>query len=78
MNYLEDSRLSFKSVGVMTHILSHPEWTIEELISSHSDGESSVRQAIKELIDLGYLEKNRITDQKGRVKKWSYTLNEAD
>ena len=72
--YLEDPRLSFKAVGVLTYILDHPDWTIESLITSHTDGETSVRSAIAELLSLNYLKRERVTDTKGRVQNWKYTL----
>lgn len=52
-----DSRLSFKAVGVLTHILSLPDGaqiSAESLAETHTDGKEAVRTALQELTKAGY------------------------
>ena len=63
---LVDENLSYKAKGILAYLLSRPaDWNIyENEIEKHSkDGIDSVRTGIKELIDNGY-----VVRQKSRVK----------
>ena len=56
--WVRDSRLGFKAKGVLLYLLSHKSgWktSIEHLASVAHDGRDSIRTAIKELEDCGYL-----------------------
>ena len=57
--HLRDSRLSYKARGLFSVILNLPDdWHLTQkglILISDKDGDSSVRSAIKELLDLGYL-----------------------
>ena len=56
--HLRDMRLSLKSIGLLSKILSlPPEWdyTVEGLTAICKDGVTAVKSALKELKDCGYL-----------------------
>ena len=57
---LEDTRLSWKSKGILSYLLSRPDdWTVmfEQLQKVSTDGKSSIRSAFKELVEYGYCER---------------------
>jgi len=66
---LEDTRLSWKSKGILAYLLSRPDdWTVmfEQLQKVSTDGKSSIRSAFKELVEYGYCERKilqRIDDE---------------
>lgn len=70
----EDPLLSWKAVGVLTYLLSRPQsaekpWKFwrTDLVNRHSDGVASVKSALKELRDRGYL---RMKAQHGGGWEW--------
>jgi hypothetical protein len=68
---LNDKRLSFAAKGMLCYLLSKPDnWkvNVNELVASGSNGETSVRSIIKELIAFGYL-----TYQKGHAINGKFT-----
>lgn len=79
--FLEDKRLSFKSKGILTYLLSKPDdWTVQvnELISASTDGESSVRSALKELEACGYYRKYRVRTEDGsKIARWESVIYES-
>lgn len=79
--FLEDKRLSFKSKGILTYLLSKPDdWTVRvnELISASTDGESSVRSALKELETCGYYRKYRVRTEDGsKIARWESVIYES-
>ena len=79
--FLEDKRLSFKSKGILTYLLSKPDdWTVRvnELISASTDGESSVRSALKELEACGYYRKYRVRTEDGsKIARWESVIYES-
>jgi len=55
----DDARLSWKSVGILTYLLTRPDgWLIYrgDLVNRHADGRDSVKAGLKELREAGYLE----------------------
>ena len=77
--FLRDPNLSAKAKGVMAYILSLPDdWKIhiDELTTHFKDGRDSIRKAIKELQEAGYIERVRIRDENGKFKGWEYLLYE--
>ena len=80
-NFLEDKRLSFKSKGILTYLLSKPDdWTVRvnELISASTDGEASVRSALKELEACGYYKKYRVRTEDGsKIARWESVIYES-
>ena len=77
--FLKDEKLSWKAKGLFAYILSLPEdWKIyiSELQTHATDGETSVRSAIKELTELGYIKQNRLKDEHGRWAAYAYEIIE--
>lgn len=75
----KDTKLSMKAKGLLTTMLSLPQdwnFSIEGLTKLCADGETAVRNTLHELISNGYLKRERITDEKGRVVDWQYTIYE--
>ena len=77
--FLRDNKLSWKAKGLFAYILSLPEdWKIylNELQTHATDGETSLRSAIKELTDNGYMVQKRLKDDKGRWTSYVYQIIE--
>ena len=77
--HLRDRSLSLKAKGVMSFMLSLPDtwdFSMEGLAICSKDGVDSVRSALKELEDSGYLVRSRARDEKGKVGKAIYDLYE--
>lgn len=65
---LKDTRISWKAKGLFCYLLSLPEdWVIyqSELLNHATDGRESLRNAIQELEQLGYLQVEKKRDDKG-------------
>lgn len=65
---LKDPRLSWKAKGLFCYILSLPEdWQIHlsEIENHATDGRDSLRTAVKELKDLGYLQAQQLKNPDG-------------
>jgi hypothetical protein len=63
---VNDSRLSFKALGILVYILSKPDdWKTyaRELAKSHDDGRDAVLSGLKELEQCGYLVRTRPRDE---------------
>ena len=76
--YIKDTRLSWQSKGVMTYLLSLPEdWVIhmEEIQQHASNGRDSLRSAIRELKQYGYLEQHQ-EKKNGRFSSCVYKIIE--
>lgn len=68
--FADDSRLSYKAVGIMTYLLSKPDnWAVQEedLIKRHTDGSTSVRSGLVELRKFGYMVLRYKRDEAGRL-----------
>ncbi|MDQ0190647.1 hypothetical protein JI721_03080 [Alicyclobacillus cycloheptanicus] len=77
---LQDTRLSWKSRGLLAYLLSLPtDWEISfaHLVKQAPDGKTSLQTAIKELQTYGYLEKKSIRDKRGRITKWENIIREV-
>lgn len=48
-----------------------------DLENRSSDGREAVRGAMAELIKTGYVERNRVKDEDGRMQGWEYVVYEA-
>ncbi len=67
---VNDDRLSFKAVGILTYLLSKPDnWTVreEDLAARHTEGTFAVRSGLRELRDAGYMVYTVIRDEHGRL-----------
>lgn len=70
---LRDARLGFKSRGLLATILHYPPGfrVSSDTLASGRDGRDSVRAALRELEDAGYVERKKSQDDQGR---WSTRL----
>ncbi len=78
--FLSDNRLSLKAKGLLTYLLSKPDdWRVYEfeIVGSSKDSRDSVRTAIKELVDVGYIERQRLRDEKGQLRESAYNVYEV-
>lgn len=78
--WVNDSRLSYKAKGVMLYLLSKPDdWQVYSVdIEKHgTDGRDSIRSAIKELMEIGYVQRKRIRDEKGMLRAVEYVVSEV-
>ena len=67
---LEDDRLSFRAKGLLIYLLSKPDcWKVRQnhLASVGPDGAHSMRTAISELEDAGYMRLTTIRDAEGKM-----------
>lgn len=71
---LNDTRLSYRAIGIAAHLLSKPDgWHIraDYLWTNGVEGRDAVRAAMKELEECGYLVRLKTQDERGR---WSTDL----
>jgi hypothetical protein len=67
---LRDQRLSFKARGVLAYVLSMPDnWrsTAEDIASQGKEGRDAIRTALKELEELGYVQRRKVRGPDGRI-----------
>ena len=78
--FLNDENLSWKSKGLLAYILSLPDdWQLYEceLVKHSKDGKDSLKSAIKELIQQGYIFRgDRVRNEKGHVTGYDYKVFE--
>jgi len=74
---LADENLSWKAKGVLCYLLSMPyDWKIHtNEIEKHAiDGRESLNTAIKQLIELGYIERVKLNNEKGQFSGYEYSV----
>ena len=72
--------LSLKAKGLMSLILSLPDsWdlTVNGLVAIVKESKNTIYSVLKELNGFGYVERNRITDNTGKVVKWELLIYES-
>lgn len=77
--HLRDSRLTLKTVGLLSIMLSLPDdwdYSVEGLAALVRDGRSAVSAAVRELEEYGYLRRTRATDSRGRFAGYEYDVYE--
>jgi len=70
-----DKTLSLKALGLHTFMMQLPDdwdYSIPGLATCHSDGKDSIRAAIKELIEHGYMYRQQGKDQNGKFAGYDY------
>lgn len=75
----KDTRISFKAKGLLTTMLSLPptwNYTIEGLATLSKDGRDSIKTALKELENFGYLERKQIRNENGSFFDLEYFVYE--
>jgi len=78
--HLKDRELSCKACGLLSKMLSLPEdwdYTTRGLATICKDGVDSIGSALKELEKRGYLVRNRLRDERGRIKDTEYVIYET-
>lgn len=76
--FLEDTRLSWQAKGVMCYLLSLPEeyrLNLSQLEEYASNGRDSLRSAVRELKQFGYVEQYQ-TKERGRFSKCVFNVIE--
>lgn len=77
--HLKDRSLSLKSKGLLSLILSLPEdwnYTTRGLAAICKEGVDSIGTALKELEGAGYIKRNRLRDEKGKITDTEYVIFE--
>ncbi|MBH9582148.1 conserved phage C-terminal domain-containing protein [Staphylococcus felis] len=78
-DFIHDSNISWKAKGILLYLLSRPDdWQIYETeLEQHStDGLSGLKSGIKELEEIGYIQRNRKRDKTGRLNGYEYLVYE--
>ena len=78
--HLRDKELSCKACGLLSKMLSLPEdwdYTTRGLATICKDGVDSIGTALKELEKRGYLIRNQLRDEKGRIRDMEYVIYET-
>ena len=74
-HHLRNARLSLKSKGLLSMMLSLPEdwnYTTRGLAKICKEGTDSIGSALKELERAGYIVRNRLRDSKGKIVEVEY------
>ncbi len=78
--HLKDKNISLEAAGLLSIMLSLPDdwnFSIEGLAGLCKDGEDSVKSALNELVEFGYVEKiERVCDEAGKLKRIDYIIHE--
>ena len=78
-HHLQDKRLSLKAKGLLSYMLSLPDdwdYSLKGLTIGCKDGIDSVRSAVHELEDGGYLCRSKVRDARGRIIDYNYEVFE--
>lgn len=78
-HHLQNPRLSLKAMGLMSKVLSLPEdwnYSVKGLAAYCKDGYESIRTALCELEEEGYLIRRQLRDDKGRIAGTEYIFRE--
>lgn len=77
--HFREKNMSLKAKGLLSLMLSLPdewEYTIEGLASLNNDGKDSIRTALSELEQFGYMKRCRARNEKGVLEGTIYTIYE--
>jgi len=76
----KDRRLSLKAKGLLAMLLSFSDsWnlSIKGLIAILKEGETAIRSTMNELIEFGYVDRERVKNDKGVIVGINYTVFES-
>lgn len=79
-HHLRNKKISLKAKGLLSLMLSLPEdwdYTVKGLSTICKDGIDSINAVIKELELAGYINRERIRNEKGHLKAIEYTIRET-
>lgn len=77
--WLRDPRLSLKAKGLAGYISSHAPGhvlTVEQILAENTDGKDSVRAGMAELEERGYLVREQVRGEAGRISRTDYVLRD--
>ena len=77
--FIFNKNLTLKAKGLLCHLLALPnDWKlyVEEVEKWHKDGKSAIYSAFKELTDNGYMKREQVRDDYGKIKSWNYIIFE--
>lgn len=77
INHLRDNDLSLKARGLLSIMLSMPDgwsFSVEGLSELTKDGYTSIKSAIYELEEAGYLKRFRLRDKTGKFGDMKYQI----
>jgi hypothetical protein len=75
--WLRDPRLSLKAKGLAAYIASHAAGhtlTVEQILAESTDGKDAIRAGMTELEAAGYLERQQVRAEGGRISRTDYVL----
>jgi len=78
-HHLKNKQLTLKAKGLLSQMLSLPDdwdYTLKGLTKINTDGIDSIRTAINELIEHGYISRERARDELGRLHNADYVIRE--
>lgn len=78
--HLHDHALSLKARGLLSTLLALPEdwdFSLKGLTAICKEGIDAIRETVKELENNGYLVRNRIRDEKGRMESMTCSVYEC-
>ena len=79
-HHFRNRGLSLKAMGLLSLMLSLPDtwdYSLKGLATICGDGLTSVRAGVNELEEHGYVIRERIRDEHGRLAKTEYTIFEV-
>lgn len=81
--WVRDSRISLKAKGLLAQLMSHqPGWkvSVKSLAEANSCGLDTIRSAVSELMEAGYLERSesRERDEKGQLGDYNYVTKDPE
>ena len=79
-HHLQDKRLSLKAKGLLSYMLSLPDdwdYSLKGLTVGCKDGLDSVRTAILELEEHGYVRRQKVRNAKGQIIDYDYQVYES-
>ena len=79
-HHLQDKRLSLKAKGLLSYMLSLPDdwdYSLKGLTVGCKDGLDSVRTAVLELEEHGYIRRQKVRNAKGQIIDYDYQVYES-
>jgi len=78
--HLQDKKLSLKAKGLLSYMLSLPDdwdYSLKGLTVGCKDGLDSVRTAVLELEEHGYVRRQKVRNAKGQIIDYDYQVYES-
>jgi hypothetical protein len=77
---IQDERLSFKARGLLAYMLTKPDhfrFYLDELMNHTTEKKDSIRSGMKELEQLGYVNRYPVKNERGKIMSWELDLYES-